>query len=99
VVIPVVKRKVTVEVIDILGSGECSMGQKIGDKYEYPEDRGTMCPSSFCILYPWIQVMLSGGSYAETGDGSDFMTVGCSDYRHPVVYKISRRTILDDDED
>lgn len=94
----VVKRKVSIEVINILNDGECSMGQKIGDVYQYPEDRGKMCPSSFYILYPWIQVMLSGGSYTETGDGSDFMTVGCSDYRHQVVYKISRREVLDDDE-
>ncbi len=34
--------------------------------------------------------MLSGGSFAEEGDGSDFMTTGCPDYKHQVVYKISR---------
>ena len=84
------KNKVTIEVIDILGAGKCSMNQKVGDVYNYPEDRGKMCPSSFYILYPWIMVMESGGSFTETGDGSDFRTVGCSDYRHQVVYKISR---------
>ena len=89
------KNKVTIEVIDILGDGNCSMAQKIGDTYSYPEDRGKMCPSSFYILYPWIMVMYSGGSFTETGDGSDFMTVGCSDYRHQVVYKITR-TSMDD---
>ncbi len=89
------KNKVTIEVIDILGDGKCSMEQKIGDTYSYPEDRGKMCPSSFYILYPWIMVMYSGGSFTETGDGSDFMTVGCSDYRHQVVYKITR-TSMDD---
>ncbi len=85
--------KVRIEVIDIQNQGECSMGQKIGDIYDYPEDRGKMCPSSFYILYPWIMVMESGGSFTESGDGSDFMTVGCSDYRHQVVYKISRKSI------
>jgi len=84
------KNKVKIEVIDIQNEGKCSMGQKIGDTYNYPEDRGKMCPSSFYILYPWIMVMESGGSFTESGDGSDFMTVGCSDYRHQVVYKISR---------
>jgi uncharacterized repeat protein (TIGR04076 family) len=87
------KYKVRVEVIDIQNKGECSIGQKIGDTYEYPEDRGKMCPSSFYILYPWIMVMESGGSFAESGDGSDYMTVGCSDYRHQVVYKIFRVAI------
>jgi uncharacterized repeat protein (TIGR04076 family) len=55
--------KVRIEVIDILGTGECSMGQKIGEVYNYPEDRGKMCPSSFYSLIPWIMVMQSGGIY------------------------------------
>jgi uncharacterized repeat protein (TIGR04076 family) len=87
------KYKVRVEVIDIQNKGECSIGQQIGDTYEYPEDRGKMCPSSFYILYPWIMVMESGGSFTESGDGCDYMTVGCSDYRHQVVYKITRVAI------
>jgi len=84
------KNKVIIEVIAIQNQGKCSMGQKVGDTYNYPEDRGKMCPSSFHILYPWIMVMESGGQFTEEGDGSDYMTVGCSDYRHQVVYKISR---------
>ena len=89
------KYKVKIEIIDILNDGECSMGQKIGDIFVYPEDRGKMCPSSFYVLYPWIMVMLSGRSFAEEGDGSDFMTTGCPDYKHQVVYKISR-TVIDE---
>ncbi|MFW9925813.1 MAG: TIGR04076 family protein [Candidatus Thorarchaeota archaeon] len=85
--------KVTIEVIDIQGTGKCSMKQKVGDTYHYPEDRGKMCPSSFHILFPWIMVMESGGSFTDEGDGSDFMTTGCPDYRHQVVYRISRREV------
>lgn len=87
------KYKVKIEIIDILNDGKCSMGLKIGEIFEYPEDRGKMCPSSFYVLYPWIMVMLSGGSFAEEGDGSDFMTTGCPDYKHQVVYKISRTAV------
>jgi uncharacterized repeat protein (TIGR04076 family) len=89
----VVRYKVTIEVIDILGKGGCSMKQQVGDTYNYPEDRGKMCPSSFYVLYPWIMVMQSGGSFTEEGDGSDFMTTGCPDYKHQVVYRISRREV------
>ena len=85
------KYKVTIEIIDILGTGKCSMDQQVGDTFEYPEDRGKMCPSSFYILYPWIQVMGSGGSFF--GSEEDYMTVGCSDYKHQVVYKISRKVV------
>ena len=87
--------KVKIEVIDILGTGNCSMNQKVGDTFNYPEDRGKMCPSSFYTLYPWIMVMLSGGSFGGEGDGTDFMTSGCPDYRHQVVYKISRTPVED----
>lgn len=85
--------KVKIEVIDILGEGNCSMNQKVGDTYNYPEDFGKMCTSSFHSIYPWIMVMLSGGSFTDEGDGSDFMTTGCPDYKHQVVYKISRTPV------
>lgn len=87
------KYKVSIEVVDILGDGDCSIGQKVGDTYRYPEDRGKMCSNAFYILYPWIMVMLSGGSFTDEGDGSDFMTIGCTDYRHQVIYKVSRREV------
>jgi len=82
--------KVKIEVIDVLNDGKCSMGQEIGTVYSYPEDRGKMCPSSFYVLYPWIMVMLYGGNITGEDDGSDFMTTGCPDYKHQVVYKITR---------
>ena len=89
------KFKVKIEVIDILGNRKCSMDQKVGDTYNYPEDRGKMCPSSFYTLYPWIMVMYSGGSFTDEGDGSDFMTTGCPDYKHQVVYRISRTPVTE----
>ena len=81
--------KIEIEVIDILGTGQCSMEQKIGDKYQYPEDRGKMCASSLHILYPWILVMQSGGSFSFFEDGHS-VTLGCADYEHQVVYRITR---------
>lgn len=88
----VTKYKVTIEVIDILGNSKCSMNQKVGDSYNYPEDRGRLCPSSFYVLYPWIMVMLSGGSF-HGSEEEDHMTTGCPDYKHQVVYKISRKVV------
>ncbi|UCE11663.1 MAG: TIGR04076 family protein [Candidatus Thorarchaeota archaeon] len=86
-----VRYKLKIEVIDVLGNGKCSMGQKAGDAYEYPEDRGKMCPSAFHVMYPWILVMLSGGKFSWMED--DSITLGCSDYTHQVVFKITRRVI------
>ena len=87
--------KITIEIVEILGTGECSMGQKVGTVYNYPEDRGKLCPSSFHSLYPWLMVMQSGGSYSFFKDDGNSMTLGCPDYKHQVVYKISRE-IVDD---
>jgi uncharacterized repeat protein (TIGR04076 family) len=87
--------KITIEVIDILGTKECSMGQKVGEVYKYPEDRGKLCPSSFHSLYPWIMVMQSGGTYSFFKDDGNSVTLGCPDHTHQVVYKITRETVDD----
>lgn len=89
--IDVVKYKVTIDVIDIQGEGNCSIEQKVGDTYNYPEDKGKMCSSSFYVLFPWIMVMESGGKFY--GSEEDHLTLGCPDYRHQVVYKISRKVV------
>ncbi len=83
--------KITIEVIDIKGSGKCSIGQEVGITYRYPEDRGKLCPSSFHILYPWILVLQSGGKFSFMKDES--ITLGCSDYEHQVVYRIKREEV------
>lgn len=83
--------KIKIEVIEIQNDGKCSMGQQVGQVYNYPEDRGKMCPSSFHVLYPWLLVMQSGGRFSWMGE-DDSMTVGCPDHAHQVVYKITRTT-------
>ena len=87
------KYKLEIEVVDILGTGECSIGQKIGETYQYPEDRGKMCTSSFHALYPWILVMISGGSFSWFEDEGHSMKLGCSDHVHQVVYKLKRSIV------
>jgi uncharacterized repeat protein (TIGR04076 family) len=61
--------------------------------YNYPEDRGKLCPSSFHIMFPWILVMQSGGHYGFFDDDGNSVTLGCSDYDHQVVYKITREVV------
>ena len=86
--------KIKIEVVDVLNNGKCSMGQIKGDAYNYPEDRGKMCPSSFHVLYPWLLVMQSGGRFSWFEE-DDSITIGCPDHTHQVVYKITR-TITDE---
>ncbi len=83
--------KIRIEVVDILGTGKCSMGQEIGVVYNYPEDRGKLCPSSFHVLYPWILVLQSGGKFSFMDE--DSITLGCSDHEHQVVYTLTREVV------
>ncbi|MBD3405833.1 MAG: TIGR04076 family protein [Candidatus Lokiarchaeota archaeon] len=85
--------KVKIEIVDILGSGKCSVRQQVGDVFYYPEDRGNICPSAFHILYPWILVMQSGGNLYV--DDEDSISLGCADFKHQVVFRLTRTLIND----
>jgi uncharacterized repeat protein (TIGR04076 family) len=92
-VVEMPKTKITIEVVDILGTGKCSMGQEVGVKYDYPEDRGKMCPSAFHILYPWLLVMQSDGKFSFFSDEGHSVKLGCADHLHQVVFKITREYV------
>ncbi|MFX1331219.1 MAG: TIGR04076 family protein [Promethearchaeota archaeon] len=68
--------------------------QKVGEVYNYPEDRGKMCPVSFHSLIPWIMVIQSGGNYSFNDDGNS-VTLGCPDHTRQVVHKVTRETVDD----
>jgi len=86
------KYEVSIEIVGILEEGKCPIGHQIGEKFEYPEDRGKICPSAFNSIYPYIRVMESGGSYPWF-DEPNAHSFCCSDYKRPVVFKISRREV------
>ncbi len=86
------KYKVSMEIVDILGEGKCPSGHRVGEKFVYPEDRGKICPAAFNSIYPYIRVMESGGSFPFF-DEHNAHSVCCSDYKRPVVFKISRKEV------
>ena len=86
------KYKVSVEIVNILEEGKCPSGHKIGEKFEYPEDRGKICPSAFHSIYPYIRVMESGGTFPFFDEPNAHLAC-CPDYKRPVVFKISRREV------
>ena len=86
--------QVTIEITDILEEGICPRGHKIGETFEYPEDRGKICPAAFNSIYPYIRVMESGGAYPYF-DEPDAHSYCCPDYLRPVVFKISRKEVSD----
>ena len=85
--------KVSIEIVDILEEGECPAGHTIGEKFEYPEDRGKICAAAFHALYPYIRVLESGGSYPWFEDEGNTHYACCPDHKRPVVFKMTRKKV------
>jgi uncharacterized repeat protein (TIGR04076 family) len=81
---------IAIEVVDILLEGKCSRGHKVGETFNYAEDRGKMCPAALSVLYPYILGLQSGSNFPWEEENPDSITLCCPDYKHPVVYKITR---------
>jgi uncharacterized repeat protein (TIGR04076 family) len=80
----------TIEIVDILEAGTCNYGHKVGDKFEYPEERGKICSAAFHAIYPYALGIRTGACYPWEED-PDSITVCCPDYKNPVVFKITRK--------
>ena len=81
--------KITIEIVDILEAGTCNYGHKIGEKFDYPEERGKICSAAFHSIYPYISGLRFGACYPWE-ENKDEITVCCPDYKNPVVFKIKR---------
>jgi uncharacterized repeat protein (TIGR04076 family) len=87
--------KVSIEIPDFLEEETCPAGYKIGERFEYPEDMGKICPAAFNSIYPYIRVMESGGAYPFFEEPNAHSAC-CPDYKRPVVLKISRKSLSRD---
>lgn len=77
-------------VVDIMGSGVCPAGLKVGDswvwKWAVPDG---MCPWLAYALFPFFQALTFGGNVAwEVEEGKT--RVCCIDPRSPVVVELER---------
>ena len=86
--------KVSLEIVDILGDGNCPVKHQIGEKFEYPDDRGKICAAAFHSIYPYIRIMESGGEFPWF-DKPNAHSAYCPDYKRPVVFKVSRVKVTD----
>lgn len=85
--------KVSIEIVDILEEGKCPAGHQIGEKFEYPEDRGKICAAAYNAIYPYIRILESGGSYPYFEDDGNTHKACCPDYLRPVVFKMTRKEV------
>ena len=71
--------------------GTCVAAHKVGDEFLITD----MCPAGMCAwafytLFPFAQVLMSGGNFPWEKD-PDKCTVACPDPGSPVVFELSRR--------
>jgi uncharacterized repeat protein (TIGR04076 family) len=83
-------RKVLATVIS--QQGTCVAGHKVGDEFIISD----MCPHNMCAwafytLFPFAQVLMSGGAFPWEKD-ADKCTVACPDPGSPVVFELSRNS-------
>jgi uncharacterized repeat protein (TIGR04076 family) len=83
------KKKVTIEIVDILLTENCDYGHKIGDNFDYPSERSKICAAAWHSLYPFALTIQNGGSFSWSDD-PDSVTICCPDHKNPVVFKITR---------
>ena len=82
-------RKLVAKVIS--QTGTCEANHKVGDEFIISD----MCPLHMCgwayhTLFPYIQVLLCGGSFPWEKDPHR-CTVACGDPASPVVFELSKR--------
>ena len=79
----------SIEIIDIQGTGSCNFGHKVGQKFDIPEDRGKICSAAYNSLYPYLVGLTYGAEFPWEEDKNS-CTICCPDYKNPVVFKIVR---------
>ena len=86
--------QISIEIVNILESGTCPRGHKIGEKFQWPDDRGEICASACHAIYPYVMSLQAGGQFPWQ-DNPDICTVCCPDSNNPVVYRITRGKPID----
>ncbi len=85
--------KIIIKVMEIRGSGKCSAGLKVGDKFEIDKN-GQPVPANFCgwafnTLWPFITSMRYGGILPWEKDPNKAY-ISCPDPDSTVIFEISR---------
>lgn len=80
------KPKIRLEIVDRLGKCGCHRGHKIGDTFDFDEDRGKLCPMAFHAGFPYIDILRYGGDIPKSKN-NDYRFC-CPDADTALVFKI-----------
>ena len=85
---PIEGQLVTIEIVEIQGAGECSIGHAVGDAWVVdsalvPEG---ICGWAYAAMLPFLQPLRFGGSFPWEAAGEAL--VCCPDPANPVVFRL-----------
>ena len=81
--------RVAIEVVEIMGSGTCTVGHTVGDRWEVSTALvpAGICGWAYAAMLPFLQPLRFGGSFPWEAEGEAL--VCCPDPANPVVFKLS----------
>lgn len=56
--------------IEQKGTKGCHRGHKIGDTFDFDNERGKLCPMAMHVAFPYIDILRYGGKIPARADGS-----------------------------
>ncbi|HHJ98753.1 MAG TPA: TIGR04076 family protein [Actinobacteria bacterium] len=81
-------RRVTIEITEIQGTGACSIGHAVGDRWEVGSALvpAGICGWAYAAMLPFLQPLRFGGSFPWEAEGEAL--VCCPDPANPVVFRL-----------
>ena len=55
------KPKITLTLVDQLGTQGCHRGHKPGDTFDFDTQRGELCPMAMHVAFPYVDILRYGG--------------------------------------
>lgn len=77
--------KIKIEVTDCRGKHGCHRGHKVGEVFDFDEDRGKICPMAMHCAFPYIDILRYGGKIPGQPEGTAEFC--CSDADTIMVFR------------
>lgn len=84
------KYKVIATIVEIRGTGKCSYGHQVGDRFGFSErSPGGLCQFAYDSLRSAVAALLYGGQF-PWADNSEVSRWACPDPDTPVIFELRR---------
>jgi uncharacterized repeat protein (TIGR04076 family) len=80
---------VSLEIIDILGSGKCPSEYKKGDRFAWDDSK--LCLWARNSIMPFATALRFGGEAPWKEVDKDVFNISCPDGNNPVVFHLTRK--------